>query len=359
MARVRRGLLRVAAVAALASFGAGSIPAHAAQETRLGDGLLYQNCPSGGGWFSPPNTEAKTRYPIVLVAGTTGSAPNHLLPGLRYWHQIPEALCSRGATVYVAALPGINGIEPIGEELVKQIQLLEAVLGVEKVNLVGHSLGGATTRYAAAVYPEGVASVTTIAGGHKGTELGSFLQNHGPLPVAIGEALFSVLGLWANAINGQDQDVDAYALMRDVTPEAIAEFNRLYPSDGVSSASCTGQDEDRGERKTFDTRTGTDGRQYVQKLYSWTGNNPAPLTSIDIVTNALMLATSTAMRSEGAGVNDGIVGVCSSRFGKVTGTYDWNHLNEINQLQGLVPLLAPNPKTVIVNHANRLRNEGL
>lgn len=350
-------LSHIAAVLAAAAFGLSSGPAQAG-ETMLGDGLLYQNCASGG-WFSQPSTEAKTRYPIVLVAGTSGSAPNHLLPGLRYWNGIPEALCSRGATVYVVALPGIDGIEPIGEELVKHIQLLRAVLGVEKVNLVGHSLGGATTRYAAAVYPEAVASVTTIAAGHKGTELGSFLQDHGPLPVVIGEALFTVLGLWANAINGQDQNVDASQLMRDVTPEALAEFNQLYPSDGISSASCAGQNEDRGERKTFDTRVGTNGQQYVQKLYSWTGNDPAPLSSIDIATNTVMLATSTVMRSEGAGANDGIVGVCSSRFGKVIGTYGWNHLNEINQLQGLVPLLAPNPKTVIITHANRLRNEGL
>ncbi|MEM8996950.1 MAG: lipase, partial [Acidobacteriota bacterium] len=58
--------------------------------------------------------------------------------------------------------------------------------------------------------------------------------------------------------------------------------------------------------------------------------------------------------------NDGLVGRCSSRLGDVIrDNYRMNHLDEVNQVFGLVYWFESNPKTVFRAHANRLKNAGL
>lgn len=363
MGRLSLHLIAIAATA----FGLFVQSRHTAADTApasasLDQGLLYQNCntPSGPlGFLSSGSTDAKTRYPIVLAAGLTGSAPNWIVPGGRYWYQIPETLCAHGATVYVASLSPVNDNVVRGEELVQQIKLLMAELKVDRVNLVGHSMGGWAVRYAAATFPEGVASVTTVDSPHKGTELASYLVDHGPVVLMLAEVAFTPFGPLGEILNNTRYSTNAQAAIYQSTPKGMAAFNKVFPSAGLSTASCTGADDDSGIRRGTDTRTGTDGKQYTQKLYSFTGNAPASLDSFDIAGNTLLTITSAMMRSEGAGANDGLAGVCSSRFGTNLGTYRWNHANAINNLFGLTPVLEANPKQVYVNLANRLKNEGL
>jgi triacylglycerol lipase len=57
--------------------------------------------------------------------------------------------------------------------------------------------------------------------------------------------------------------------------------------------------------------------------------------------------------------NDGLVSVCSSKLGRTIGTYNQNHLDEVNQTLGLVDIFSVNPKTLFRQHANRLQNAGL
>jgi triacylglycerol lipase len=58
--------------------------------------------------------------------------------------------------------------------------------------------------------------------------------------------------------------------------------------------------------------------------------------------------------------NDGLVGKCSSHLGTVIrDNYFQNHLDEVNQVIGLVSIFESNPKTLFENHANRLKNLGL
>ena len=54
--------------------------------------------------------------------------------------------------------------------------------------------------------------------------------------------------------------------------------------------------------------------------------------------------------------NDGLVGRCSSRWGKVIkDNYTWNHLDEINQVLGTIGKDSPDPVAFYVQHANRLK----
>lgn len=73
-----------------------------------------------------------------------------------------------------------------------------AATGITKVNFIGYSQGGLTSRYAVAVMPSLVASVTTISTPHKGLEPTDFVESTPALfqaPVNPGADVFSsVLG---------------------------------------------------------------------------------------------------------------------------------------------------------------------
>ena len=72
--------------------------------------------------------------------------------------------------------PGPTRPEARGEQLIDQVETIVAITGKPKVNLIGHSHGGLDVRYVAAVRPDLVASVTAVAGPHKGADLADFLR---------------------------------------------------------------------------------------------------------------------------------------------------------------------------------------
>lgn len=61
----------------------------------------------------------------------------------------------------------------------------------------------------------------------------------------------------------------------------------------------------------------------------------------------------------GSAGNDGLVGQCSSHLGVVIrDNYNMNHLDEVNQLFGLVSIFETSPVTLFRNQANRLKTAG-
>src|SRR5262249_3014989 len=89
------------------------------------------------------------------------------------------------------------------------------------------------------------------------------------------------------------------------------------------------------------------------RYYSWSGIAQVT-TGIDI-SDALFALTSQVYHEQ----NDGLVGRCSSHIGKVIrDNYFHNHLDEVNQFAGVVPLTESNPKSIFRAHANRLKNAG-
>ncbi|MDO8697920.1 MAG: triacylglycerol lipase, partial [Pseudomonas sp.] len=133
----------------------------------------------------------QTKYPILLTHGMLGFDK---LLGVDYWYGIPGALRRDGAKVYVTQVSQLNTSEARGEELLAQVEEIVAISGQSKVNLLGHSHGGPTIRYVAAVRPDLVASVTSIGGPHKGSAAADFIRN--VPPGSAGEALL------AGIING-------------------------------------------------------------------------------------------------------------------------------------------------------------
>jgi len=281
----------------------------------------------------------QTQYPIVLVHGLFGFDS---LAGVDYWYGIPQALSEGGAEVFVVDVSAANSTEVRGEQLLVQIDNILALTGASKVNLIGHSHGGPTARYAAAISPDKVASVTSVGGVNWGSRFADALR--GAIPVdSVSEA---VIGAAANAFAGLIEFLsgtpgdpqDAVAALNSLTTAGSLAFNASYP-EGMPSQYC-----------------GEGPMQAANGVYYFSWSGGSPLTNALDVTDAALGTTSLVFNES----NDGLVSSCSSHLGMVIrDDYRMNHLDEVNQSFGLVSLFETNPKTLYRNQANRLKNLGL
>ncbi|MGS0891698.1 alpha/beta fold hydrolase [Burkholderia stagnalis] len=322
---------------------------------------------------APADTYAATRYPIILVHGLTGT--DKYAGVLEYWYGIREDLQSHGATVYVANLSGFqsdDGPNGRGEQLLAYVKTVLAATGATKVNLIGHSQGGLTSRYVAAVAPDLVASVTTIGTPHRGSEFADFVQGLLKLdPTGLSSSVLAgfanLFGVLTSSSNNTNQN--AIAALGALETSQAAIFNQNYPSAGLGApGSCqTGASTETvgGNKHLLYSWAGT-AIQPVTSLFGSTGAKDAstiplvdPANALDLSTLAL-LGTGTVMISRGSGPNDGLVSKCSALYGQVLGTnYKWNHIDEINQLLGVRGAYAEDPVAVIRTHANRLKLAGV
>jgi triacylglycerol lipase len=307
------------AAAALAAAALATAPA--------ADALCLWNC-----------SAARTKYPIVLAHGMAGF--DELFGVFDYWYGIPGDLRERGATVFVAQVSPFNSTEARGEQLLDQVETVVALTGRPRVNLIGHSHGGLDVRYVAAVRPDLVASATSVGSPHKGADLADYLRAH----VQGGSFTEDVLAFFANSLgvvlgllSGSTNPQDAVAALDSLTSAGAAAFNAAYPQ-GVPASAC-------GEGAAV-----VNGVRY----YSWSGTGV--LTNLFDVSDGPLGLTSLFYGE----ANDGLVGRCSSHLGDVIrDTYFHNHLDEVNQIIGLVSIFESNPVTLFRNHANRLKNLGL
>jgi triacylglycerol lipase len=284
-------------------------------------------------------TYTQTKYPIVLVHGLFGFDS---IGPVEYFYGVPSALRADGARVYVVQVSAANSTEVRGEQLLTQIKQILAATGAAKVNLMGHSHGGPTSRYAASVRPDLVASVSSIAGVNKGSAVADILLKVAPPGSITNSALVSItngLGAVISFLSGgSGLSQNSLGAVNSLSTAGAAKFNALHP-EGLPTTSCgEGAYSARGVR-----------------YYSWSGAQP--YTNVfDILDPALAL-TSLAF---GGAKNDGLVASCSSHLGQVIrDDYRMNHLDEVNQTIGIVNLFETNPVTVFRTQANRLKNAGL
>lgn len=278
----------------------------------------------------------QTRYPIVLVHGLFGFDS---ALGVDYFYGIPDALRQGGAKVYVAQVSAANSSEVRGEQLLAQVKTILAITGAPKVNLVGHSHGGPTTRYVAGVAPQLVASVTSIGGVNKGSRVADILRGAAPagsvsetLASGAASALVALINLTSG---GSGLPQMPTAALDSLTTAGLADFNRRFPQ-ALPSGCGSGAELVNGVR-----------------YYSWTGTKP--LTNVLDASDGLLSVLSLVFGE----ANDGLVSACSSRLGKHLGDYRQNHLDEVNQLLGLRDWFSTDPVTLYRQHANRLKQQGL
>ena len=293
--------------------------------------------------------ELATRYPLVLVPGMLGFVRLLLYP---YWYGIVAALRRGGATVIAVQVSPLNSSEVRGEQLLARIEAIRQETGAARVNLIGHSQGSLTARYAAAKRPDWVASVTSVAGPNHGSELADYLEKHYPATTAKGRLLSVVLRLIAALMSlletgyrGPRLPVDVPAAHQSLTTEGVALFNRQYPQGLPDTWGGQGAEE-------------VDGVRY----YSWSGTLQPGKTDrgrnlLDGTNRSCRLFARTFVRE--AGHCDGMVGRYSSHLGTVIGDeYPLDHFDIVNQSLGLVGKGAE-PVRLFVEHARRLKAAGV
>lgn len=302
----------------------------------MGAGLLASS-QAHAFWFGSSGY-TKTQYPVVLTHGMLGFDS---ILGVDYWYGIPAALRRDGASVYITEVSQLNTSEARGEELLIQVEEIVAISGKPKVNLIGHSHGGPTIRYVAAVSPQLVASATSVGAPHKGSDVADFISQ--VPPGSAGELLLAGivngLGTLINFLSGSSSTAPQNSLgaLASLNSQGAAVFNAKFPQ-GIPTSAC-------GEGAYS-----VNGVRY----YSWSGTSPLTnaLDISDLLTGAGSLTFDEA--------NDGLVGKCSSHMGKVIrDNYRMNHLDEVNQVFGLTSLFETDPVTVYRQQANRLKNDGL
>ncbi|WP_372964720.1 esterase/lipase family protein [Marinobacter sp.] len=281
----------------------------------------------------------QTRYPIVLVHGVTGF---NTLGGLvNYFHTIPWNLERSGAQVYTASVSFVNSSEQRGQQLASYINSL----GHSKVNLMAHSQGAPTSRVAAALIPDRIASVTSINGVNKGSKVADVMRGVIPPGSYVeggADAIANAFGGLVNALSGASNPQDGIAALETLTTEGTTDLNDALGWSGVNRNACSGTNED----------VWINGHKV--KFFSWTGRGI--WTNVFDITDPFLAVTSMAFGNE---PSDGLVDVCSTMMGNVIGThYDMNHVDAINHLFGARSLWT-NPVSLYRSHANRLKNRGL
>jgi len=274
----------------------------------------------------------QTKYPIVLVHGLFGF--DRVGP-VEYWYGIPSSLRSGGATVYTTSVSASNSTEVRGEQLLAQVKQIIAATGKGKVNLIGHSHGGPTSRYVASVRPDLVASVSTVAGVNKGSKVADIALGLAP---GVSSALVNAVGSLLNFLSGNSGlPQNGRAALVSLSTAGTAAFNQRHPQ-GVPTTACGSGAQVVG------------GVQY----FSWSGAQP--YTNVFDAADPFMALTGLAFGEK----NDGLVSSCASHLGRVIrDDYGMNHLDEVNQLIGIVNLFETNPVTVFRQQANRLQLLGL
>lgn len=274
-------------------------------------------------------TSAKTKYPVVLVHGFIGF--DSILGVVNYFYGIPSALRKEGATVYIAQVNPSQTTEFRGEELNRQLDAWKAKDGVTKFNLIGHSHGGPTARYAAATRDD-IASVSSMSGTHYGSKVAdTILANTTPEggfdQIATGG--LKLIGWLTGSSSYRDADLKT-ALFALSSADA-ARFNAQYPAG-------RNQEVDNG-----------------QYFYSYAGN--VVKTNGWDISDALLAYTG---KYYGTQANDGLVSPEEATWGQpVDLALPWNHLDEINQVLGTIGKGAPDPKAYYVSMVARLKAKNL
>lgn len=292
--------------------------------------------------------EQATRYPIVLVPGLLGFVKLVVYP---YWFGIVPALRRGGATVIPVMVSAVNSTEIRGEQLLARIDEILRQTGAAKVNLIGHSQGALTIRYVAAMRPDRVASVTSVAGPNHGSELADYLEEHYPPHTARGRLVNAairvitlILGALDTGYRGTRLPTDVDAAHHSLTTSGVARFNQRFP-------------------QGLPTRWGGQGEEVVNgvRYYSWSGTLQPGRTDrgknrLDS-TNLTCRVFARTFRNERE--CDGMVGRYSSHLGTVIGDdFPLDHFDIVNQHLGLVGKGAE-PVRLFMEHAARLKSVGL
>jgi triacylglycerol lipase len=141
-----------------------------------------------------------------------------------------------------------------------------------------------------------------------------------------------------DVLSGGGYPQNSVAALDSLTTAGMATFN-LAHSEGLPTTDC-------GE-----------GAYQVNGVSYFSWNGAQPFTNMfDPSDPGLQMASYAYLGAK----NDGMASSCGSHLGRVIrDDYGMNHLDEVNQMVGLVNINETNPVTLYRQHANRLQGLGL
>lgn len=287
-----------------------------------------------------------TKYPLLLVHGLFGL---QRMAGRPMFEGIVGALENAGCRVHVPPQANASSNEEHGEQLLEQIERFMKRTGYLKANLIGHSQGALSCRYAAAHRPDQIASVTSVSGPNHGCEIIDLLGQAmipGQLREPQAEQLLAQFHHFLTLLDAQADPAAALAHgLKNLSSDCVAKFNQRYPQ--ALPAEWGGEGAER-----------VDGVHY----YSWSGgitdsHAGEELHRSDPLHVALRRFAHVFERERTS--NDGLVGRYSSHLGRVIRSdYSMDHLDAINRA-GIQVCGEVDPVRLYVQHAVLLHSKGL
>ena len=164
------------------------------------------------------------QYPVVLVHGIARNDHKEY----HAWGRIPDALKEHGIDVYFGNTDAWGGIMNNAELLKETIDSIIKHTNYEKVNIIAHSKGGIDSRYLIwkHQYGDKVASLTTIATPHQGSEIADLFYNTNIIhSKMVKQNLHSIGKLYG------DISPDMYTVNAELTTENMIEFSAKVTMD--------------------------------------------------------------------------------------------------------------------------------
>lgn len=266
-------------------------------------------------------------YPVVLAHGFFGFDDFAGLDFIQYYYGVKAHLEELGEPdVFTPAVDPFNNSTVRGLALLARIEAILQATGHARVNIVAHSQGGLDARFAAHMRPDLIASITTVATPHHGTQiadialglidndsLGNIIDG---LTKLIGAALWDELG----------QETSVVESLRQLSTPAMDAFNAQFTdSPDVAYFSIAARSDHHFG--TVDCAV-DNSPEFIARWRQQTD----PIDPLLAVTEAVLDA------NLGPGIaNDGLVRVRDSRWGTFLGCIPADHLDEVGHLFGDLP----------------------
>ncbi len=163
-----------------------------------------------------------TRYPFVLAHGILASDK------LLSMHRMAKALRADGHEVFLSEVSAVGGVSLRAEQLGEQVNRILTQTHSDRVNVIGHSMGGLDARYlvSSLKFAPKVASVTTLSTPHRGSPVADEL--YAKLSEGAHAGAVKLVELFALLINQATvlYESDLLDGLWDLTTDHAAQFNR-------------------------------------------------------------------------------------------------------------------------------------
>lgn len=264
-------------------------------------------------------------YPIVLAHGFFGFDDFAGIDFINYFFGVLADLRRAGETqIYITTVDPFADSTTRGLDLLAQVEAIRAETGYARINLIGHSQGGLDARVVAAMRPDLIASVTTVATPHRGTIVADVvleLVRDDRLQDAI-DALVRIIGAALYDTVGEETSV--FDSLRQLSTGGADAFNDAYPDvAGLPYFSIAGRS---GSTAAF--RSPCPSGESPDFIDHW-NIYLDPLEPLLTVPGAIVTE-----RAFGGEVNDGLVAANSARWGRFLGCIPADHLDQIGHLLG-------------------------